>query len=262
MSEKTVLVVDDEPAARRELITLLSEYSFLTVVGVAGDGVTAEIEILRLKPDIVFLDIQMPKRDGLTVAANTVSQGYQLVFVTAFDDYAVQAFETHAIDYLLKPVRPSRLEKTLSKLLGISKTLKDSESDIELSTLLNVLTSKGQESRVNIRHGSSSLLLSVGDIAYIEAIAGYSRIHLSANGFALHRSQTIISDTPLAKILQTLPANDFIRVHRSFIVNQSQIRSQRSEGRRSYIQLADFPEIQIPVSRSNARLIKERWPNI
>ena len=170
--------------------------------------------------------------------------------------------KTHAIDYLLKPVRPERLEKTLKKLFSISKTLSNAESDFEVSKLLNVLTRTHQESRINIRQGSTNLLLSVGHIAYVEAIAGYTRIHLSADGCELHRSQTIISDTSLEKILQTLPEKEFIRVHRSFIVNQSQIRSQRSEGRRSYVQLADFPETPIPVSRSNARLVKERWPTI
>jgi|TARA_B110000037_G_scaffold41371_1_gene51136 DNA-binding LytR/AlgR family response regulator len=262
MNQKTVLIVDDEPAARRELIALLREFSYIRIIGEASDGVNAENDIVRLKPDIVFLDIQMPERDGLTVAANTASLGYQLVFVTAFDEYAVQAFETHAIDYLLKPVRPERLEKTLKKLFSISKTLSNAESDFEVSKLLNVLTRTHQESRINIRQGSTNLLLSVGHIAYVEAIAGYTRIHLSADGCELHRSQTIISDTSLEKILQTLPEKEFIRVHRSFIVNQSQIRSQRSEGRRSYVQLADFPETPIPVSRSNARLVKERWPTI
>ncbi|MGI9289218.1 MAG: LytR/AlgR family response regulator transcription factor [Pseudomonadales bacterium] len=262
MTKKTALIADDEPAARRQLIALLHEHAALDIVGEAGDGRTAEREIVRLKPDVVFLDIQMPERDGLTVAANTVDQGYQLVFVTAFDEYAIQAFETHAIDYLLKPVRAERLQKTLAKLVGSAMPQVDSSGDLAVDKLLEVLNNTRHDARISVRHGSASLLVNATHIGYVEAIVGYCRIHLTAEGQRIHKSQTIISDTALEKIQQTLPEDQFIRVHRSFIVNQLQIQSQRIEDRRTFVRLFDFPETPIPVSRANVRLIKDRWPSI
>ncbi|MEE4296155.1 MAG: response regulator, partial [Wenzhouxiangella sp.] len=118
-NHRRVIIVDDEPAAISNLREVIDAFDALEVIAEIGDGSTAIMEIRRHAPDVVFLDIEMPEVGGFDVARATADMDYQLVFVTAYDHYALDAFGTNAIDYLVKPVRPALLEKCIRKILRL-----------------------------------------------------------------------------------------------------------------------------------------------
>ena len=195
-------------------------------------------EINRLKPDVVFLDIEIPELDGFKVAEETKDINYQLVFVSAYDKYALDAFGTKAIDYLLKPVRPELLEKCINKILQ-QEAIVLATLDIKKAPQESLFLSDGKTSRVINKH----------DIAYIEGIGRYRRVHLSREGEEQHRIKTIISDTTLEDFESQLSNDGFQRVHRSYLINTAKVVSIRKDNRRYVATLADQDE-PIPVSRS------------
>lgn len=239
-----VIIVDDEPAAISNLREVIDAFDALDVIAEIMDGATAVTEIRRLAPDVVFLDIEMPEIGGFDVARDTADINYQLVFVTAYDQYALDAFGTNAIDYLLKPVRPVLLEKCIHKILRLeavsTAALKQSPEDLDQITLAD---SSGIRA---IRHT---------EIAYIEGIGRYRRIHLTKQGRRAQATETILSDTTLDDFEQQLSAGSFIRLHRGYIVRLSAITRLLSLSRRYFVQLEDV-ELRIPVSRGNVAELK------
>lgn len=136
MKTKRVIIVDDEPAARNNLKEVIAEFEFLTLVAEIGDGASAIEQIQVLQPDIVFLDIKMPELNGFEVACATEHIPYQLIFSTAYGHYALEAFNTRAIDYLVKPVRPSLVAKCIDKLMRHEKiVLQSLQSDISYNSV-------------------------------------------------------------------------------------------------------------------------------
>lgn len=247
-----VLVVDDEPAARRKLRLMLAKQDCCEIIEEAEDGLTAIDKIQNWKPDLVFLDIQMPIKNGLQVALETQEVAYQLVFVTAFDEFALDAFKTHAVDYLLKPVNQQRLQQSIAKVASIPFRASD-------SFIKQMLAQYGAKpSQLSIKRNNATIIVDTTHIGYLEAVAGYSRIHLTQVGQEKHNLDTLISDTALSLLFEQLPEEQFIQVHRSYVVNVSQIRSHFVEKRRLYIRLHDYAEI-LPVSRRNSESIRSRW---
>lgn len=242
--KKRVVVVDDEPAAIENLRTVLTGFEELEIVAEVGDGHSAIQVITERQPDIVFLDIEMPELNGFDVAAATAHLSYQLVFVTAYDQYALDAFDTNAIDYLVKPVRPSLLEKCIRKILH--------QEGLALEALER---QKSPDNRLVLSDGSATRVLDPSHICFIEGIGRYRRIHLSAAGAKSHRMPTIVSDTTLDEFETQLPAPGFVRLHRSYIVNRTSIVELASVSRRHYVRVAEL-NIKIPVSRSNVALLK------
>lgn len=242
--QKRVLIVDDEPAAADNLRSVLRSFDDLEIIAEVGDGQTAIETINERRPDIVFLDIEMPELSGFEVAAATAHLNYQLVFVTAYDQYALDAFNTNAIDYLLKPVRPSLLEKCIRKMLY--------QEGLVLEALEKQRSPSG---RLVLSDGSATRTVEPAHICYIEGIGRYRRIHLSAVGAALHRMSTIVSDTTLDEFESRLPAQRFSRLHRSYIVNRAHIVELSTESRRHFVKLTD-PSIKVPVSRSKVQRLK------
>ncbi len=241
---KRVIIVDDEPAAVDNLRTVLDSFDELEIIAEVGDGKAAIEEIIQRQPDIVFLDIEMPELNGFEVAASTSHLSYQLVFVTAYDQYALDAFGTNAIDYLLKPVRPSLLEKCIRKMLY--------QEGLVLEALEK---QKSPDDSLVLSDGSATRMLKPSHICYIEGIGRYRRIHLNAAGAELHRMPTIVSDTTLDDFELKLSGEKFPRLHRSYIVNLAHIVELSTESRRHFVQLAD-PTIKVPVSRSNVAKLK------
>lgn len=243
---KTVIIIDDEPAARSNLKEVIASFEELTIVAEIGDGKTAIKAIQDKQPDIVFLDIEMPEINGFEVARATAHINYQLVFVTAYDQYALDAFDTNAIDYLLKPVRPSLLEKCVKKMLY--------QEGLVLEQL------KQQTSPSNsivLSDGNSLRVLEPNHICFIEGIGRYRRLHLTSAGEELHSMSTIISDTTLDEFESQLPGQCFMRLHRSYIVNTEQIMGMAVESRRHYVSLKEV-EVKVPVSRSKVSQVKQR----
>lgn len=239
-----VIIVDDEPAAIRNLREVIDSFDALEVIAEIMDGSSAIAEIRRLAPDVVFLDIEMPEIGGFDVARNTADMNYQLVFVTAYDQYALDAFGTNAIDYLLKPVRPVLLEKCIHKILRLEEViisaLKKSPEDLDQITLSD---------------SSGVRVIRYAEIAYIEGIGRYRRIHLTSQGRRAHVTETILSDTTLEDFEQQLDTAAFIRLHRGYIVRLSGITRLLYESRRYFVQLDEI-ELKIPVSRGNVAELK------
>jgi DNA-binding LytR/AlgR family response regulator len=258
MNQQKVLIVDDESAARRKLRGMLKEYSHLHIIEEAIDGEEAVKKIQELRPDLVFLDIQMPKKNGLEVALLTFHLDYNLIFVTAYDDYAIEAFETHALDYLLKPVTKKRLKASLDKLERFSS----SQNSKQLKGLLKRLYPADLQQQIAIRHGNATLIFEVEDIAYIEAEEGFCNVFLTVRGQDLHELSELLADSSLDNLLQLLPAEKFMRIHRSFIINTKEVKSYHSDGRNIYLCMKGFPDKKLPVSRVNAPLVKNLWKPI
>ncbi|GAB5452216.1 MAG: LytTR family DNA-binding domain-containing protein [Halioglobus sp.] len=240
---KRVLIVDDEPAARAQLRDVVDSMPDLVVIGEISDGKAAIEAITELSPDIVFLDIDMPGVDGFSVAQATEQLSYQLVFVTAHHQYALKAFETHAIDYLLKPARPSIIEKCLAKILRQEVlTLHNQPADSTPSSLV-------------LADSSDTRVIDMNNVLYIEGLGRYRRIHLSAEGSDMQKLETVLSDTTLDEFSSRLGEKGFMRVHRSYIVNLAVVSSVKATGRQHKVFLQGITKA-IPVARSKVKTLK------
>lgn len=244
-STKTVMIIDDESAARRHLRSVMNKFAELNVIAELSDGKAAVAAIIQQQPDIVFLDIEMPEVNGFDVAQQTQHINYQLVFVTAYDQYALDAFDTNAIDYLLKPVRPSVLEKCINKILH------------QELLVLEELKKQRQADKLTLSDGNSSRIIEYAHISYIEGIGRYRRIHLSHDGEALHKVNTILSDTTLDEFEAQLVTSEFLRLHRSYIVNMHRVISLTNESRRHFVVLQESG-LKIPISRQKLAEVRER----
>jgi two-component system, LytTR family, response regulator len=213
-----VLVVDDEPLARSHLRALLEARGDVEVVGECGDGRAAVAQIRRDEPELVLLDIQMPELDGLGVVREVGPARMPLVvFVTAYDEYALAAFEAHAIDYLMKPVNRERFTQAIDRAIGLVGAGVAGGRAAALERLVERLHAErwGRE-RLAVREGGRVIFLRVDDIDWVEAADDHVRFHVGKSTFAQR-------DT-LARVEQRLPASKFLRIHRSTLVNVERVR--------------------------------------
>ena len=214
------LIVDDETQARRRLQQFLREETDVDVVAEAVDGLDAVAMIDHLQPDLVFLDVQMPELDGLgVVQAIGVDAMPATVFVTAYDHYALPAFDANALDYLLKPFDQDRFQRTMrrirDRLLGQHR--ENAALHAQLRALLESIAKEHQFSdRLLVRTGDSRLLLRTADLHYITAEGNYVRLHTPSGAHLLRESMRGIE----ARLDPAL----FRRIHRSAIVNLDQVR--------------------------------------
>ena len=253
------LIVDDEPLARRGLQVRLKDVPDVEVIGECSNGRAAVAAIAAEKPDLVFLDIQMPVMDGFAVLR--AIQGPEMplvVFVTAFDEYAIRAFEAHAMDYLLKPVDDARLADALER----AREQKDEREAIEhRSRLLALVAELGGVENVSleellekglaaldagfldtlpIKDGSNTIRLRTADIDWIDAAGDYMCVH--AEG------QTHIMRGTMKKLEDILDPRVFQRVHRSTIVNVNRVRQVRSHINGEYFLILDG-DVELKMSR-------------
>lgn len=208
-----ILIVDDEPLARRHLRAILEADSDAVVVGEAANGREAVQMIAKLAPDLVLLDVQMPEIDGFSVVAQLDPEHIpMIVFVTAYDSYALKAFDVHAIDYVLKPVARDRLLQSVTR--AKARLAAPVESPDIRQFVEEIKASRGAD-RVAIRVDGKHLLLPTESIDWIEAVDDYVRIHTG-------KTSHLVRGT-LTSFHGRLPAL-FMRIHRSAIVNTSRIR--------------------------------------
>lgn len=236
MNTRKVIVVDDESAARKNLLKVIATFDELEVIAEAADGKTAIEKIRSLKPDIVFLDIEMPELGGFSVASATQDMNYHLVFLTAYDQYALEAFETNAIDYLMKPARPELVSRSIQKILRLEATK-------VVSPTIN------QGGKLVLADGSQNKVIDYKHLNYIETMGRYRCIHLTKSGHAHHNQSTIITSITLDDFAQRLAARDFFRLHRSYIVNLRNVIDITVQSRRHFVKLAQTDAL-IPISRS------------
>lgn len=212
----SVVIADDEPLARERLRTLVVAHADLSVAAECRDGQETVATLATLRPDLAFLDIQMPELDGFEVLeALQPNERPAVVFITAYDEYAIRAFEVNAVDYLLKPVDPSRFDEALARA-RIRLSHSASSRLAELGPLLIELRrARGYPGRLVARHGSTVSLVPIEDIDWIEARGNYARLHA---GGVMH-----LIREPLRSLEARLDPDRFARVHRSAIVNLERI---------------------------------------
>jgi two-component system, LytTR family, response regulator len=206
------ILIDDEYPARIRLRRLLKEYeTTITIVDEAADGNEALQKIDALRPDVIFLDIQMPGMDGFEVLQK-VSHMPIVIFTTAYDQYALKAFETNSVDYLLKPIEPERLQQAIDKL-GRFSNATSREQIQKIIEFANQINPRKEISSFPIKSGDTIHLVRTGEIAYFEAKDKYITIHTL-------EGKEFLTDVSLKTMEDKLPAN-FLRVHRALIVNKS-----------------------------------------
>jgi two-component system LytT family response regulator len=213
-----VLIVDDEPPARDLIATLLQKEPDVEVVGECTNGRGAVAGIKSLCPDLVFLDVRMPGLDGFGVLAEVPADHWpMIVFVTAYDEHAVRAFEVHALDYLLKPFEYERLREAVQRARRKLSERNGASEQTRLLALLEDLQRKGQSwDRVVVRDGSRATFLKPDEIDWIEAEGNYLRLHCGAKSHLLRETMNAAEGR--------LAARKFLRVSRSALVNLERIQ--------------------------------------
>ena len=246
------LVVDDEQLAREELCFQLERLGGVEIVGQAGNGVEAMDALERSRADVVFLDIQMPGLSGFEVARQIVARAMptQVVFVTAFDQYAIDAFEVNAVDYLLKPVDPARLDHAVQRVKRRVET--DLPLNEQLEKIVKLVGERQQRpGQIAVKAGERFLLVQADDI-----------IFASLNGDTISIVTGHVSGTSnyrtLDELQTRLDPDVFWRVHRSHLVNINKIKEIVPWFSRNYIlRMKDGKATEIPVSRSQTKRLRE-----
>jgi two-component system, LytTR family, response regulator len=236
MKKLKALIIDDERLARKDLISMLAEHEHIEVVGEADCIATAKQLIVQCDPDVIFLDIQMPGESGFDLFESTDIHA-KIIFVTAFDEYAFKAFEVNALDYLLKPISPVRLKKTLGRLSGEDLEEKTSKQPLAMNDQLFLL------------FNTHYRFLKIDSIVYISSSGDYSEVHLN-NG------QQGLTGKPMHEWENRLPGNIFCRIHRSTIINMDyavNIEKWKNNSYRVFLKDIDEPFV---ISRRYASSIK------
>ena len=251
----TALVVDDEQLARDELCFLLGQTADVQVIGQAGDGIEALGLLEDLEPDVVFLDIQMPGLTGFEVARQAVARHLapEFVFVTAYDQYALDAFHVNAVDYLLKPVDATRLDRALARARRrLSAERQPGVSGAELERIVQMVSERQtRRTQVAVKVEDRILLLPADDLVY--ASLNDDVVSVVANGTA---------GTAAVRTLDELQAQldpaVFWRVHRSYLVNIHKIKEIVPWFSRNFIlRMKDAKATEIPVSRTQTKRLRE-----
>jgi two-component system response regulator LytT len=256
----TTLIVDDEQLARDELAYLLKSLDGVDIVAQGKNGVEAVSLIKEHEPDLVFLDVQMPGLDGFGVIKKLVAQKVpmpQIVFATAFDQYAVKAFEVNALDYILKPFDKKRIAQTVQKAI---KNIKDQEEEApmpdtasRLESVIKLLESKQPQPRakVLIRAAGRMILVDQRDICYASIEDGVITVYTSSvEGESNCRT--------LEELADSLDANLFWRAHRSYLVNINRIKEVVPWFKSSYqLRMDDKKQAEVPVSRAQTKRLRE-----
>ena len=235
-----VLIVDDEPPARDRIREILEQISDLEIVGEAGDGLVAAGAIQDQKPDLVFLDIRMPEMDGFGVLAALPEGTLPLVvFVTAFDSFAVRAFDVHAVDYILKPFESERLSESVARARERLTGGQDRDQERRVLELMAELGSRRRPlERVLVKTGARFEFVRTVDVDWIEAAGNYVTLHLGGRAPLLRHT--------LSGIERQLDPERFRRIHRSVIVNLDRVKDIRPLlGGEHCARLVDGTELRI-----------------
>jgi two-component system LytT family response regulator len=213
----SVLVVDDEPIAREGLKLLLGRQPEVESVSEARNGREAIALIREQRPDLVLLDVQMPRIDGFAVVhAIGAERMPPIIFVTAHDQYAIRAFEIAAIDYLLKPVTEERFDLAFKRAIGRLQGAAHEDATKQFMTMLDAIANPPRQlERFAVRSGENTLFVPINEVDWIESFQNYVRLHAGPTSYLLH--------VPMNTIEGVLDSNRFLRIHRSYIVNVRRI---------------------------------------
>lgn len=230
-SKIRILVVDDEPLAREGIVAMLAQDSEVEVVGTCADGQTAVNTIRAQRPDLIFLDVQMPKRDGFEVLAELKPQERpHVIFVTAYDKYAIKAFESHAVDYLLKPFRDARFAAALARAkeeIRKHRVMEMGQKVEELLGHMHAMVKSGatppaapepadRTDRVVLKTGSDLHFIKTADIIWVESQADFVKVHTTG-------AAQLVRETLQSLEARVDPAK-FLRIHRSSLINLDHVK--------------------------------------
>jgi two-component system LytT family response regulator/two-component system response regulator LytT len=264
-TELTAVLVDDEELARDELAFLLGQVRGVDIVGTAGNGIEAVETINRLKPDVVFLDIQMPGLTGFEVARRLIDAETpsHIIFVTAYDQHAIEAFEVNAVDYLLKPVDAARLDVAIQRarrLIAFERPAADTSAEAAVAGVTPEQLEKIVEIVAERRHRRDRLALKVGErfllVQADEVI--YASLANDVITVVAGKHVGTSSCRTLDELQEQLDPGIFWRVHRSHLVNINKVKEIVPWFNRNYLlRMKDEKATEIPVSRNHTRRLRE-----
>ncbi len=258
------IIIDDEPLARLIVKEYLQAWPQVTVMQECADGFEGLKAIQQHKPDLVFLDIQMPKINGFEML-ELIEDAPDVIFTTAFDEYAIRAFESHAVDYLLKPFNKDRFGKAIQKWLDTRAAAAHPQGEPEGSALApataraggpantralleTAAASPSQQHRVVVKTGGKIKIIPVEDIQYLEASDDYVKIHSRGGVFLKNKTMNYFE--------QVLDPSQFVRTHRSYILNIQQVTRIDPYEKDSHLCILQTGA-QVPVSKSGYTKLKE-----
>lgn len=234
------IIIDDEPLARMVVKEYLQAYPHIQIMQECGDGFEGMKAIQQHLPDLIFLDIQMPKITGFEML-ELIDEPPLVIFTTAFEEYAIKAFDTHAADYLLKPFSKERFDKAMQKLQlqknGIVKEITGT-----------ALLSSAQSNRIVVKDNGKIKIIPVTQVQYLEAADDYVKIYIAEGCFLKKQTMQYFEDS--------LPATEFIRIHRSCIINAQLINRIDPHEKDSH-QVLLTTGVRLPVSKSGFAKLKE-----
>lgn len=239
------IIIDDEPLARSIVREYIQSFPQISVLQECGDGFEGIKAIQQYKPDLLFLDIQMPKINGFEML-ELVEDPPAVIFTTAFDQFAIRAFESHAIDYLLKPFNKERFSKAVQKWLDQHQAASVSPDTRQL--LETAAETPAQNSRIVVKTAGKIKIIPVDDIHYLEAADDYVKIHTQAGNFLKNKTMSYFE--------KVLDPSQFVRTHRSFILNVQQVTRIDPFEKESHICILQSGA-QVPVSKTGYTKLKE-----
>ncbi len=243
-----VIIIEDEAPAREIVKRFINDYPSLELVGVFEDGFAGLKGIKELRPDLVFLDVQMPKITGFEML-ELLEERPQIIFTTAFDQYAIKAFELNAVDYLLKPFSKDRFAQAIDKAQS-AYTNQDKEQAVEtIQKVMNSLDEKHENLfRIAVKKGGDIHMIPVEELLYIEAKDDYVMLYTAKGRYLKEKTMKYYENH--------LDSKEFVRVHRSFIVKVDQVKRLEPYGKSSYIAILAQGQ-KINVSLSGYKKLKE-----
>jgi two-component system LytT family response regulator len=247
MKKIRVLIIEDEAPARELIKYMLKERPEIEVVGECADGFCGATQIKEKHPDLIFLDIQMPKLTGFELL-EVLDEKPEVIFTTAFDQYAIRAFELNAVDYLLKPYSKERFDSALAK--AVSRIGKETQEPDNVEKLVSSVTeAEGYLTRIVFRKGAGIKIIPLNLISYLASEDDYVMIYYSEGKALKPKTMKYYEDH--------LPPSLFMRVHRSFMVNIEQITRLEPYSKDNYVAVLKSGE-KIPVSRTGYKMLREK----
>lgn len=247
MKNIRVLIIEDETPARELIKYMLKDHPEIEVVGECADGFCGAREIKEKHPDLIFLDIQMPKLTGFELL-EVLDEKPEVIFTTAFDQYAIRAFELNAVDYLLKPYSKERFDSALAK--AVSRIGKETQEPDKVEKLVTaVIEAEGYLTRIVFRKGAGIKIIPLNLISYLASEDDYVMIYYSEGKALKPKTMKYYEDH--------LPPSLFMRVHRSYMVNIEQITRLEPYSKDNYVAVLKTGE-KIPVSRTGYKMLREK----
>jgi len=245
MKLKTIIIEDEEPA--RNIVKLyLANYDSIDLIGEYADGFSGVKAINELKPDLIFLDIQMPKLTGFELL-ELIEHRPEIIFTTAYDQFALRAFELNAVDYLMKPFEKRRFLEAVKK--AVDKIRSGSGNNVPANQLLAQKPElPAPVNRIVVRKANSINIIPVDQVRYVEAQDDYVMIY--------HAAGKALKQQTMKYYEENLPKSDFVRIHRTYIVNVAEIKQIEPYGKDNHVAILNSGE-KLPVSRSGYKHLKE-----